>query len=254
MNTLWRERAIKVLVKQWVIIKGIPQTVNTLLGAENTYLEDIENINPEDAKKKNIIIVPWFTCSQRTYTKLWSALNKDNEFNLIKIEGFADRWKAILNASSIEKSAEMLLETIDKIDAESVSLLGHSFGWNIAVYAELLAREKQIASKIAKIVTLSSPLGWSLAISQLPGVNRYYRSLKDMHPDSDIIEAIRKAWRVDHRFVTLFDEIFPRSEMAFHKWDEHLLEHWHFQYMTWKKKIIQATADEINKVMLTKTG
>jgi len=238
---IWNQRAFDVLIKNKGLIKGGPQGIQTIWKDKNDY--------SSKPNRDNVIMIPWYLCNQWTYVNLQGNINKDDDFNLLKLHNLPQGYKAIFDASSIEESSQKLLEIIDKVDWESVHLLWHSFGWVIGVFAEVLAEEKRIKSKIGKIVTLSSPLGWSEAISKLP-INKLYKSLQDMNPGSVVIKAIKEEWRVGHRFVTPQDEIFPMEEMDFHRWEQHKLNHWHFDYAHWKKHIIRATAEEIQTVLL----
>ena len=239
---IWSQRAFDVLIKEKGLIKGIPQGIKTIQKDKNDY--------SHHSWKQDLIMVPGFLCSQWTYVDMLDELNKNNEFNLIKVQDLPEWLKAIWNTDSIEESAKLLLQTIENTKSESIHLLWHSFGWNIAVLAEILVQGTDVESKIKNIISLSSPLAWSLAISQLPIVKAIYKSLWDMHPESIVSRAIRKAGRVNRRFITTQDEIFPPEEMDFNKWDEEKLDHWHFQYMTGDKKIIASTADKIRPTLI----
>lgn len=240
---IWTQRAYDVLVKNKWLIKGWPQGLQTARTDQNDY--------SFSSNRENLIMIPGYLCNQWTYVNLLNKINKDSEFNLVNLENFPQWWKAMFDTSSIEESSRKLLEIVDKVDWNWVNLVWHSFGWVIWVFAGILAEEKWIKSGINKILTLSSPLNWSKAISQLPIVKGFYKSIQDMAPESAVIRAIQDKGQVDKSFVTTQDEIFPMEEMDFHRGEEHVLHHWHFDYAHGKKHVIANTAEKIQTALLT---
>lgn len=209
------------------------------------------NINYDiDSNKRTICLIPGLSASVPAYARLLSEITKDGKFNVLKLEDFPEDFRAIYSRLSLTERAELLLDTLDKINIPwPVDLIGHSIGGPVAVYAKILEEERNgDATRFWKVVTLSAPFG-SKWLSKLPILPWWFRSLKELDPDSDFIQKLRDKWVVDHRFITQLDELITPEEMEFHNWQEHLLNHGHFDYMLGTPEIIADTASQIVKVL-----
>jgi len=189
-NTWW-QRTYNVLGNPIVRKKGWLQTKQTIWRDKNDY--------SYESGRQNIMMLEWFLCNNWTYNPLLEEINKDRIFNILKSGDTNDRFNALINRRSMIESAKILTDRIindERITKENpCSILAHSNGWVIWALVRIMLDQAWQWYKISNLTTLSSATDWSKAISELP-VGWFYSSLKDMAPDSDVIKAIRKDWRI----------------------------------------------------------
>jgi hypothetical protein len=204
-----------------------------------------------DDTKRTVAILPGLSCSVPTYAALIDAITKDGGFNILKLEDFPEDFRAIYSRLSLTERAQLLLNTLEKHDKWPVDLIWHSIGWPVAAYAKILEddRKKDLdwwdESKIGKIITLSAPMMGSVWLANLPVLPKWFKSVDELHPESSFMKRLSAEWNVDHRFITLRDEIIRGEEMNFRNGKEHELDHWHFDYMLGTPKVVADTASQI---------
>ena len=102
------------------------------------------------------------------------------------------------NTKAIDHSAKVIRELIDEKNLHDVIIVAHSKGGLIAKH--LLAYDNK-DGRIVKVIAIATPFQGSHLVKFIRS-----KTLKELHPESEIIKKLHSQADVNHKIVSIFGE------------------------------------------------
>ncbi len=100
------------------------------------------------------------------------------------------------NTKEIKHTAKLVRELIDEKKLKNIIIISHSKGGLIGKYLLSFLNKDE---RIKKMITVATPFGGSYIVKYFP-----YTSLRELHPDSEIIKELQSKKDMNHKIVSIF--------------------------------------------------
>jgi triacylglycerol esterase/lipase EstA (alpha/beta hydrolase family) len=111
------------------------------------------------------------------------------------------------NTKEIHRTAKLIRELIEEKNLRRVIIIAHSKGGLIGKY--ILAFHNQ-DERVEKVITIATPFQGSGIVKFVP-----HRALKELSPESSVVQALSERKEVNHRIVSIFgifdNHVWPES-------------------------------------------